>query len=154
MKCANHPTQDAVGLCTGCNRALCPECQVGIELTMCTPCLTAHNNQVKKYFIKQLLLAGVCGGLTLSMLSKSGIGVGPITVLSLMAAFFPFGWSALSRYFVPGGGYFYLSMRWASLAMHIGVSAVLGWIVGPYQIYKAIRQIQKARAANAAVRAV
>lgn len=153
MKCANHPTQDAVGLCAGCNRALCPECLVGIELALCTPCLTNHNNQVTKHFIKQLLLAGVCGGFTLSLLYKSGIGMGAITLLSLMAAFFPFGWSALSRYFVPGGGYFDLSMRWASLAIHIGVSAMLGWVVGPYQIYKAIRQILKARAANAAVRA-
>lgn len=74
-------------------------------------------------------------------------------MLALMAAFLPFGWSALSRFFTPGGGYFHPAMRWAELLFHLGISTMIGWLVGPWKIYKAIREIRKGRAANASIRA-
>lgn len=152
MKCANHPGLDAIGLCAGCNRALCTDCQAGIEQLLCGACLVGHNRQVIKHFYLQLALAVGCGFAALVILAGSGLDAGRVTLFTLMAAFFPFGWSALSRYFSPGGGYFGFTARWVSLIMHIAASACLGCIVGPYQIYRAIREIRKGSAANAVVR--
>lgn len=151
MKCANHPAEDAVGLCSGCGRALCPECQVGIEQVMCSPCLVAHNSQVIRQFSIQLGLGAVCGLLVFSLASSMPIPAGQMTLLTFMGACFPFGWAALSKYFAPGGGYFGAMARWMSLAFHIATSAVLGCIVGPYQIYVALREINKGRMANRTV---
>ena len=151
MKCANHPVMDAVGLCTGCSRALCPECQVGIEQVLCGGCLVAHNRQVIQGFYKQLALSAVCGLVAMILLAGSTLPGDRVVVLTIMATFFPFGWTALSKYFAPGGGYFRATARWLSLAMHIATAALLGCFVGPYQIYVAIREIRKGKSANASV---
>lgn len=152
MKCANHPIADAVGLCNGCSRALCPECQVGAESVMCSPCLVAYNGKVIRQFSIQLGLAAFCGLVVFVMIASSPMPAGQIALVTFMAACFPFGWSALSKYFSPGGGYFGATARWISLAFHIATSALLGCIVGPYQIYVALREINKGRTANRAVR--
>lgn len=152
MKCANHPTSDAVGLCNDCGRAVCPECQVGLEQVLCAACLTSHNNQVTVHFAKQLAMSGGLFVVALVFLGNHELPWHQKGMLALMAAFFPFGWSALSRFFTPGGGYFHPGMRWVSLLCHLGISAMLGWLVGPWQIYKAVQQISQSRAANASVR--
>lgn len=152
MKCANHPLADAVGLCGGCSRALCAECQVGTDMVICSPCLIAYNGKVIRQFSIQLGLAAVCGLVVLTLISSSAMPAGQIVLLTFMAACFPFGWSALSKYFSPGGGYFGVTARWLSLVMHIATSALLGCVVGPYQIYVALREINKGRTANRAVR--
>ncbi|MDQ5877832.1 MAG: hypothetical protein QG616_1839 [Pseudomonadota bacterium] len=151
MKCANHPAMDAVGICTGCSRALCPECQVGIEQVLCGACLVAHNRQVIQGFYKQLALSAVCGLVAVILLAGSTLPDNQVVLLTIMATFFPFGWTALSKYFAPGGGYFHATARWLSLAMHIATAALLGCVVGPYQIYVAIREIRKGKSANALV---
>lgn len=151
MRCAYHPGHDAIGLCVGCNRALCPDCQAGIEQLLCGSCLIGHNRQVIKHCYSRLTLAAGCGAAVLAILVGSGLDAGAATLFAIMATFFPFGWSALSRFFLPSGGYFGVAARWLSLGMHIAVSAILGFFVGPYQIYRVIREIRKCSAANAAV---
>lgn len=148
MKCANHPETDAAGLCTGCQRALCPACQIGEHEVLCSACLIAHNQSVTRYFYKQLAISAVLlvGGLT--FLSKAALPWNEIVTLSLALTFLPFGWSALSRFFPSGNDYTHPLTRFISLATHLAVSAVLGWVVGPWQIAKAIREILKAREAN------
>lgn len=151
MKCANHLTMDAVGICTGCSRALCPECQVGIEQVLCGICLVAHNRQVIQGFYKQLALSALCGLVAVILLVGSTLPGDRVVLFTIMATFFPFGWTALSKYFSPGGGYFRATARWLSLAMHIATAALLGCVVGPYQIYVAIREIRKGKLANTLV---
>lgn len=153
MKCANHIGADAVGICNGCSRALCPECQVGDESVLCAACLTARNNQVMRHFATQLAISGGLLVGTLVVLKDAALPWHQLGAMALMMAFLPFGWSALSRFFNPGGGYFNPATRWLSLLFHFAVAAMLGWLVGPWQIYKAIREIRKGRVANASVAA-
>ena len=151
MKCANHPQQDAVGLCNECGRGVCPECQVGDSLVLCAPCLVSHNRQVMRHFFLQLAMSGGLFLAALSFVNQGTFSLWNKLEVCLMAAFFPFGWSALSRFFSPGGGYWHPMMRWVSLLGHAATAAAIGWVVGPYQIYKAIREITRAKAANASL---
>jgi hypothetical protein len=148
MKCANHPGSDAIGLCTGCQRALCSECQTDNDTVLCSRCVIAHNNAVTRYFFKQLAISGLLLAGSLSILSNSPVAWQTATLLALMASFLPFGWSALTRYFPPGHHYFHPAARFMALSFHLFVAALLGWLVGPWQIYKAVREIMKARSAN------
>lgn len=152
MKCANHPAADAIGLCSDCGRALCPECQVGLERVACAACLSSHNNRVTMHFAKQLATSAGMFAIALILLGNLVLPWHEKGMLALMAAFLPFGWSALSRFFTPGGGYFHPAMRWMELLFHLGIAVMIGWLVGPWQIYKAIKDIRKGRAANASVR--
>lgn len=151
MKCANHPTLDAVGICNGCGRGVCPDCQIGLDQVLCAACLTAHNKQVMVRFTKQLAMSVVLLVGSLIFLRNSALGWQQVIIYSLMVTFLPFGWTTLSRIFSPDGGYFNAGTRWVSLLVHLAVAAMLGWLVGPWQIYKAIVEIRKARAANTSV---
>lgn len=148
MKCANHPGSDATALCSGCQRALCTDCHCGDGAVFCSPCVIAHNNAVTRYFFKQLAISSLLLVSSLYFLSKSAMAWETIILLALMATFLPFGWSALNRYFPPGHHYFHPVARFMALSTHLCVAALLGWLVGPWQIYKAIREIIKARSVN------
>ena len=151
MRCANHLDRDAIGLCTGCGIALCPSCRASDEVAMCGNCLTCHNKEVIHHF--GLRVAGSFGLflLALGLVSSIELAWAQKLAICLMAAFFPFGWSALSRVFASGEHYPLGLMRVFALLSHASVSALLGWIVGPYQLIKGIREILKARQANASV---
>lgn len=151
MKCANHPDTDAIGLCTACQRALCPACQIGDREVLCSDCLVAHNQAVAGHFYKQLAMSGGILAASLFFLSQTALTWDRIVVGALALTFLPFGWSTLSCFFHSGSGYYHPLMRFISLAAHLVFSAMLGWLVGPWQIYKAIREILKAREVNLAI---
>lgn len=104
------------------------------------------------HFAKQLATSAGMFAIALILLGNLVLPWHEKGMLALMAAFLPFGWSALSRFFTPGGGYFHPAMRWMELLFHLGIAVMIGWLVGPWQIYKAIKDIRKGRAANASVR--
>lgn len=151
MKCANHPDTDAVGLCTGCQRAVCPDCQIGDREVLCRACLVAHNQAVAEHFYKQLAISGAILAASLYFLSQTALTWDRIVIGALALTFLPFGWSTLSRFFHSGSGYYHPLMRLISVSAHLAFSAMLGWLVGPWAIYKAIREILKAREANLAI---
>lgn len=148
MKCSNHPDSDATALCSGCQRALCSDCHCGDDAVFCSRCVIAHNNAVTRYFFKQLAISALLLAASLALLSKSSMPWDTAIILALMATFLPFGWSALTRVFPPGHHYVYPAARFMALGTHLCVAALLGWLVGPLQIYKAIREIMKARSVN------
>lgn len=151
MKCAHHPAHDAIGVCTDCGLALCPDCRASDERLLCANCLTRHNQRVMRHFGLRLAGSLALFVVALAFVVDRELGVLEKLAVCLMAAFFPFGWSALSKVFAPGDHYPFGIMRWAALLSHAGASAALGWVVGPYQVYKGVREILKARQANAGV---
>lgn len=151
MKCANHPGADAIGLCSGCQRALCSACQIGDRELLCRDCLVAHNRAVTRYFYKQLAISSVILAVSLFFLSQTVLSWDRILLGALALTFLPFGWSALSRVFQSGGTYDHPMTRFIALSAHLVFSALLGWLLGPWQIYKAIREILKAREVNLAI---
>lgn len=151
MKCANHLDTDAIGLCSACQRAVCPACQIGERDMLCRACLVAHNEAVAGYFYKQLAISGLILAGSLFVLSQMTLTWDQIVAGALAMTFLPFGWSALSRFFHSGSGYYHPLTRFISLSAHLLFSAMLGWLVGPWQIYKAIRETIAARQANQAI---
>lgn len=151
MKCANHHGTDAIGLCTACQRALCPACQIGDRELLCRDCAVAHNQAVAGHFYKQLAISGVILVASLFFLSQTVLSWDRIVLEALALTFLPFGWSALSRVFHSGSTYYHPLTRFISLSAHLVFSALLGWLVGPWQIYKAVREIIRAREANLAI---
>jgi Mn2+/Fe2+ NRAMP family transporter len=115
---------------------------------LCSRCIIAHNNAVTRHFFKRLAISGVLLAGSLSLLSKSAMPWETAIGLALMVTFLPFGWSALTRYFPPGHHYFHPAARFMALSTHLFVAGLLGWLVGPWQIYKAVREIIKARSVN------
>lgn len=151
MKCAHHPAADAIGVCTDCGLALCPDCRASDERLLCGSCLVQHNKRVIRHFGLRLAGSLVLFVFALSLVFPSQLGALEKLAVCLMAAFFPFGWSALSKIFALGDHYPFGIMRWMALAAHASASAALGWVVGPYQLYKGVREIMKAKQANASV---
>lgn len=151
MKCANHPAHDAIGVCTDCGLALCPNCRASDERLRCATCLTLHNQRVIRHFGLRLAGSLALFVVALAFVVDRELAVLEKLAICLMAAFFPFGWSALSKVFAPGDQYPFGIMRWMALLSHAAASAALGWVVGPYQVYKGVREILKARQANASV---
>ena len=103
------------------------------------------------HFYKQLAISGVILVASLFFLSRTALTWEQIVIGALALTFLPFGWSALSRFFDSGGGYYHPLTRFFSLSVHLVFSAMLGWLVGPWQIYKATREILKAKEANLTV---
>lgn len=89
MKCANHPDTDAIGLCTSCQRALCPECQIGDGEVLCGHCLVAHNQAVTSHFYKQLAISGVILVASLFFLSRTALTWEQIVIGALALTFLP-----------------------------------------------------------------
>lgn len=145
MKCAVHVDQDAVGGCNSCGRGLCSECVSRFNPPTCENCVLVQNQVVAKSFKVQLALMLILFIATLGML----FGRLPITATigySLMAGFFPSGWSFLSKYFTPSGNYMYPAARWINLFVQAGVAAVIGIIVGPIYLLKAWNEFKTIRA--------
>lgn len=152
MKCANHPDTDAVGICQGCGSALCPECRAGDDFLICAPCLVRHNKRVMRQFGIEVAISASLLFFAATFLIGTPMSASHKVLFSLMAAFLPFGWSALSRYFSAGSEFTNPMVRLTAFSAHFIGAALLGIVVGPPRIFKAVREILVARKANAAVK--
>ena len=144
MNCAEHIELGAVGTCNSCGRGLCPECVSVFTPPLCGNCALAINQNVSTSLWKQLALMAALGIVT-PVLLWGHVPPADLVLYSLMAAFFPPGWSFLRRYFAPSGGYIFMSMRWLNLAMQAGAAAVIGIVVGPIYLYKAWKELKTVR---------
>jgi hypothetical protein len=43
MKCVNHPDVDAIGTCSKCGMAICPDCSIGNGTLTCKSCAIEHD---------------------------------------------------------------------------------------------------------------
>lgn len=148
MKCTNHPETDAVGVCQGCGISVCQQCKASLEGVLCDSCLASDNSGVMRQFMIELAISGGLFVLALSLVIGVEMPVTNKLMLCLMAAFLPFGWGALSRFFTTGSEFANPVTSIMALSMHLAGAAMLGILVGPPRIYKAIREIMKARQGN------
>lgn len=152
VRCKTHSETEAIGICEVCSAALCGACIVSLDRCICSQCLIGHNRQVMRQLTIELAISGGLFLAAISVLGRLGLETTMLLIACLMAAFLPFGWGALSRYFSTGSEYINPVSRFTSLTIHLVGAALLGIIVGPPRIYRAIREITKARHANASVR--
>lgn len=150
MKCAQHVDLDAVGTCNSCGRGLCPDCVSIFTPPLCGDCALAHNKGVATSMWTQLAL--MAGLFVVALVILAGKIPLPSAIgYSLMAAFFPSGWSFLGRYFSPSGGYLFPMARWINLAVQAAVALVIGVIVGPIYLFKAWKELKTARETRKAI---
>ena len=139
MKCADHAYQDAVAQCGDCLKGLCSDCASVFTPPVCCGCATTHNQSVARSLYMALgLMAVLFIGAAIVLLPRAPFGTA--LLYSLMAGFFPAGWSFLGRYLPPSGSYLSPLARWLNLAAHAGLAASLGFILGPIQLYKAWKE--------------
>lgn len=154
MKCSTHADSDAAAQCRACSRGLCHACSSRFTLMMCEGCLLQHNRSIARSMY--LKLAGTVVAfaffawmaLSLEHAPLSGAEYAKYLASRLMiAAFFAFaiwGWDFLDRNVrhlvvaTPLVWFFYLWIKlWLAL--------LIGIFVGPYQIYRMVREIRTTR---------
>jgi len=143
MKCAQHYEADAVGTCVTCGKGLCPTCADMFSKPYCERCVVQvnrsavqHNEGLIRKAKRSLLVPAVLLPVALWTLSSLGTARNlnsfiNTLIMSAAVATTPAGWSFLSRYFEPSGGYFHIFARWLNAGFHLALSVVLGMVVGP-----------------------
>jgi hypothetical protein len=146
MKCYVHQDAEAVGTCTGCGKAICPECsmEIGGKL-VCKPCaekLASQCMTAKKKDPVLALLLSLVGGLVSGLL----IGLGQIyngqikkgIILSLLHIF---------AWVIIVGGYVLLSIITlgigAVVCLPIFLFPLLLWVYTLYDAYVTADRINK-----------
>lgn len=149
MKCNVHSEADATASCTACGQGLCVACAQRFSMPMCEACLLEHNRAVGREMMRGLafsLLIFVGGVFFLWKVAIEPQGGPPSAYFGalfggLLFSFTYWGWR-------------FVSERWPGLAlqnplMHfllkLFVAYFIGLVVGPYQIYKGIRELSVVR---------
>ncbi len=144
MKCASHVDLDAVGVCNSCQKGLCQTCSSIFHPPECADCVAAHNKQVSFKFVRNLVTMGALFAATL-WFAWQVLPFGKAVLVSLAVAFVPWGWEFLSRFFNAENPYQDLVTRMLSISIHLAGSLVVGLFVGPYQVYRTVRELQSIR---------
>jgi hypothetical protein len=146
MKCFNHNEMDATATCQECSKGLCVNCSSRFNAMLCESCLLNHNKSVSTQMYTGLaitiaILLGFTyfiGGMELP--NGQTLGFAKAILPSLILAFTYWGWKFMTNHFPSlsmGSGtvwIMYFMIKFVA-ALHIGL------IVGPYQIYKMLKEI-------------
>lgn len=148
MQCANHSEMAAVVLCAGCQRGLCTECAAEFGQPACARCVMAHNKGVIRSFtFKLVLMVVLCAsslGLAWPLLEAKYLAL-----LGATSAFAPWGWDFMRRIgVIRDVEYVSPVVQLSSILLQLLGAMALGLVVGPYQLYKAAREIRIARDTN------
>ena len=163
MNCFNHPALAATATCQNCGRGLCTPCSSRFTLLRCQPCILQNNAAVarKTYaslaataliFIVTFVFVGNIGSMGMPPPSSHALrhmhnvqtanpGIAAQIMVGLLMAFTYWGYKFLSARMprvvigTPFVWFFYFMLKFV-LAYFIGV------FVGPYQIYKSIRELR------------
>jgi len=154
MKCFSHPDGDAAAQCKSCSRGLCHSCAQRFSLMMCEGCILQHNGSVARSMYVRLIGTGIL----FVLLSWLFLTMKPPTLeqgqyftfavsrllIALIFAFALWGWDFLDRHTrhlvsasLPVWVFYFL--------FKFMLSIVIGIIVGPYQIYRMVKEIRTAR---------
>lgn len=153
MKCFAHDDRDATATCQPCGKGLCSECSRRFDLILCDTCLLAHNQAVLSQMysgvaITVIIFAAATYFLgSMEMRDGTSFGFDKAWFLSLLLAFTYWGWKFLSerqRLAFLGNINFWLFYFLIKFAL----SYFVGLIVGPYQIYKMMKEIRTASKTN------
>ena len=150
MKCFNHNAMDATATCQDCGKGLCVECSSRFDIMLCEPCLLTHNSQVSRQMYVGLALTAAIFIVTTYFLGSQttakgqSMGYSTAAFAGLLLAFTYWGWRFLSDYFprlTQGTGWVWL----VYFVLKFVAAYFIGFIVGPYQIFKHFREIYRAR---------
>lgn len=147
MKCFNHNEMDATSTCQECSKGLCVNCSSRFNMMLCEGCLLSHNKSVATQMFTGLAITiAIFLSFTYffgSLESSSGesIGYSKAVFPSLVLAFTYWGWKFMTNYFptlTMGTGFVWL----VYFFLKFTASCLIGLIVGPYQIFKMLKEIR------------
>lgn len=143
MKCFSHIDDDATALCQGCNKGLCAHCSTRFDTTLCEQCLLNHNKAVADDTYTDLLMTVILFfGITWFFHKPQATHLPLVNsaMLGLIFSFTYYGWKILTNLFPTvwiGSGLVWLILT----IVKFFAAYVVGLIVGPFQIIKAVRTI-------------
>lgn len=151
MKCYKHLSEDIVVQCHSCGKGLCSPCSKRFTSILCDDCLVKGNREFKKQTMKDLAISA--GIFVFFIFNLSGQTKGHqsmplpmIIVTSYMMASIPWGWRLLGSItpqvflILPLIGWF------VYLIFKLWLSAITGFFIAPYKIYRAVKDIRELNA--------
>lgn len=157
MKCYQHYERDAVSSCNTCGRGLCPECTDKYEYPTCDVCLSKaiiqnqkqiqeDKKQKKSDNITIILLTIIQLVVWFLIFIFNGVTILNSLLLSYLISGVIFGWAFLTKtfkfrfnviLFIPIIGWLIY------LVFKLCYSALFGFFLTPFEIYKAIKELIK-----------
>lgn len=152
MECINHPGTAAAGTCQICGKGLCAQCVSRFSPPLCEACLLRHNRGVAvRLSIDLAITAAIIVGVGIVIYFQATTNRwGGFTVGIMLAAAY-WGWQFLNRlptpvFFLSGAGWiFYLLVK-------LMISVLAGVIIGPWEIFRRIKELHEIRSLEQAVR--
>lgn len=149
MKCFNHIDMDATATCNNCSKGLCSKCSSRFSLMLCESCLLEHNKSIaiEMYIglaITTIILIGSAVFMIMQTNTGEDVNILNALLVGLLFSFTYWGWKFLSTYFpsltVATGNVWIIY-----ICIKFTIAYFIGLLVGPYQIYKMLRDIKIAK---------
>lgn len=145
MKCANHPTLDAVATCVDCGKGLCSDCSSAYEFPICENCNAGRVGDEKKVLTRNIALTVLFFILGFYFANSSAGSfqlVGGI-VIGYIFAGIPWGWSFLNK-ITPSIFLFLPLIGWVIYFFIKGIlSLFIGFIALPIKLFQIFRDSKR-----------
>ena len=141
MKCANHPTMDAVATCVDCGKGLCSDCTNAYEFPICEKCNAIRVGGEKRELTKNIVLTVLFFiiGAYFAVSSGGGFNIISAIVIGYLFAGIPWGWSFLNK-ITPSIFLFLPLIGWVIYFLIKGIlSFFIGFIALPIKLYQIFR---------------
>lgn len=146
MKCYRHNSDDAIGQCNDCTRGLCAICSEHFNALICDNCALksadARFIEILKGFAFAIAIFVAVTVWFQSNTKQSLPWNSPLILMPYMLACIPFGWVFLKRV-IPQYVLTLHVVAWILLfILRLWSSAIIGGIIAPYVVYKAIQDFR------------
>lgn len=145
MQCYNHPENNVVATCGGCNKGLCLACTDKYTHPICDMCNMQRAKSSRQVIIRNTILTLIFAIVGFSAASNTKVPLSSHIIMAYIVAGIPWGWSALNRItanfflFMPIGhwaAYFFIK---STLSIFVGVVAF------PWKIFTTIKELNTIR---------
>jgi len=153
MKCANHPSMDAVGTCVDCGKGLCVDCTHAYSIPICQSCNSARVQAEKGDLRKRIILTGVFFviGLYLFINSAPSFHLGTIIggiMIGYIFAGVPWGWQFLNK-ITPTMFLFLPLIGWVIyFLIKTILSFMIGFIALPIKLFGMVKDAKRLKEIN------
>jgi len=131
MKCANHPSMDAVGTCVDCGKGLCVDCASAYSIPICQSCNAVRVKGEKGDLNKRIILTFVffALGFYFMVSTAPNFNVGTIIggiMIGYIFAGVPWGWQFLNK-ITPS---MFLFLSFAGWVIYFLIKTMLSFAIG------------------------
>lgn len=153
MKCANHPSMDAVGTCVDCGKGLCVDCTNAYSIPICQSCNAVRVKGEKGDLNKRIILTLVFFvlGFYLMVNSAPSINIGTIIggiIIGYIFAGVPWGWQFLNK-ITPSLFLFLPLIGWVIyFLIKTLLSFAIGFIALPIKLFGMVKDAKRLKEIN------